>query len=232
MSRAWSADALRWNCRQNWQNWESLTRRFRDPQAAQCIGRGSIRKSRSVAATRRFSSPSRPARTRPRTRTTRHSAETCQRQSRRWCSGKPRVCSELTTGCEICGIKRRLPPKRETSGLEQRNEDRIIRPSFLLRIGSGGRLRLPLWGYCPACRLERMVESVGDEPGRDQDHAEGERTHPEDGLMLAAEYGETEQEHRRDADRDRPEQATRDLEWTLQRRLAETEDRQRYELKE
>src|SRR5579864_2355398 len=111
--------------------------------------------------------------------------------------------------------------------------DKSIWISVLIRgLFLGCRLRLPLWGYCPACRLERMVESVGDESARDEDHAEGERTHPKNRLMLAAEYGETEQEHRRDADRDRSEEASRDLEWTLQRRLAETEHGQRHEFKE
>src|SRR5260370_34106981 len=43
-----------------------------------------------------------------------------------------------------------------------------------------------LLGWRPAVRLERMINKVGDKACRDQNHAESERTHIPNLLMLAA----------------------------------------------
>jgi hypothetical protein len=64
---------------------------------------------------------------------------------------------------------------------------RIARCVAFLTLGR--RLRLLRWNR-PPFRPEDMIDKVSQETGSDQDHTEGERTHPQNRFMLAANHRE------------------------------------------
>jgi hypothetical protein len=81
-------------------------------------------------------------------------------------------------------------------------------------------------------RLQQMINAVRDNARRDQNHAEGERTHPQDRLLIGARHCETEKKRRRNADGDGAKPSPGNPERTRQIGLAESQDHQRRKLQQ
>src|SRR5689334_9492363 len=83
----------------------------------------------------------------------------------------------------------------------------------------------------PPLGFKRLVQVIRDCSRRNQNHPECERAHAHYLFALASYDGETEHQHRSDADCNRPEQPARHAERTWQLRFFNAQDNQRKELK-